>query len=586
AQETDADGRVTFAGLPRDARQYFRVRHLDFRDDVAFAATTDRPQPDIQVPDFVDGKRTTRAAKVLPSAFSVALAPALPRLAGRVLAADTKKPLAKAFVVGYLGGPTISTTTGSDGQFNLLETQQARCRLFVHGPAGTDYLGRVLFVDVPRDKKETQVDIELHRGQIVSGVVVDKETSKGVAGVRVAFDMGLDLSTTTTAGPLPTSDTTDGDGRFRLAVSPGKGKIKISGDLQGYDLPRLSGRMEDIEGFFKEIEVIADKPTPEVKFSVARKTPEAEKPLVREENSPFNSGLTKARRTVYTTVEGTVTDPEGKPVAGAEVKPYSDRPVSTDGNGRFSFRTEARTDPPRPVSEPKVILAMQKDRKLWGYALQPEDSPADAAKTPLDIRLRPTGVITGRVLEGDKPIVGAAVDLTLFVPEEGGRPGALTAISMDQTKTDEKGRFEFPLAAADQEAGVSVRSEGYMNPDTRPAKVSAGQTLEIEPFSLLRTDKSVAGVVVDPDGNPVAGAWVNARLRSGGPARAMRRPTGKDGRFTIQGVPNVPLSLTAYIPPPPDSKDRIIRFPVTVDAEAGQTDVRIVLDPKLTRGKK
>src|SRR5208282_3921888 len=117
--------------------------------------------------------------------------------------------------------------------------------------------------------------------------------------------------------------------------------------------------------------------------------------------------------------------------------------------------------------------------------------------------------------------------------------------------------------------------------------VAAGETLEIEPVSLTRLNKSVAGTVVDPDDKPVAGVTVSAAMRSGGSIRRafMQRPTGNDGRFTIRGVPNLPLTLMAYIRPPDDSKDRRIHFSARVDAEPGETDVRIVLDPKLVRRK-
>ena len=61
----------------------------------------------------------------------------------------------------------------------------------------------------------------------------------------------------------------------------------------------------------------------------------------------------------------------------------------------------------------------------------------------------------------------------------------------------------------------------------------------------------------------------------------MQHPTGTDGRFTVTGVPNVPLTVMAWFRHPPDAVDRTIRFPAKVDAEPGDKDVRIILDPKL-----
>jgi len=65
-------------------------------------------------------------------------------------------------------------------------------------------------------------------------------------------------------------------------------------------------------------------------------------------------------------------------------------------------------------------------------------------------------------------------------------------------------------------------------------------------------------------------------MRSGQPILGAftPHPTGKDGRFAIRGVPNVPLTIEAWIAASPDVHGQ-------VDAEPGETDVRMVLDQKL-----
>jgi hypothetical protein len=45
----------------------------------------------------------------------------------------------------------------------------------------------------------------------------------------------------------------------------------------------------------------------------------------------------------------------------------------------------------------------------------------------------------------------------------------------------------------------------------------------------------------------------------------------------------VPLELLAYISAPEATKDRRILFPARVKVEPNQTNIRIVLDPKLQR---
>jgi hypothetical protein len=78
-------------------------------------------------------------------------------------------------------------------------------------------------VDLPQDKKEVSVDVELPRGEILSGAVLDQGTGHGVAGVTVAFDGGFDANTTTVDGPLPGITKTDQQGHFQLVVPPGRG---------------------------------------------------------------------------------------------------------------------------------------------------------------------------------------------------------------------------------------------------------------------------------------------------------------------------------------------------------------------------
>ena len=69
------------------------------------------------------------------------------------------------------------------------------------------------------------------------------------------------------------------------------------------------------------------------------------------------------------------------------------------------------------------------------------------------------------------------------------------------------------------------------------------------------------------------------------PFTASTGPTGKNGRFMIRGVPDEPLTISAHI----DAGYRTLGFPIfsaNADAEPGQMDVRIVVDPKLVRRKK
>jgi hypothetical protein len=96
----------------------------------------------------------------------------------------------------------------------------------------------------------------------------------------------------------------------------------------------------------------------------------------------------------------------------------------------------------------------------------------------------------------------------------------------------------------------------------------------------------LAGKVVDPDGNSVAGAQVSAMLRDGHTSLSRTSTAGpppwtetdKEGRFKLQQLPDEPLTIMAYIRTKGGGQ---IRFPAKVNVELNQQDIRIVLDPSL-----
>ena len=211
----------------------------------------------------------------------------------------------------------------------------------------------------------------------------------------------------------------------------------------------------------------------------------------------------------------------------------------TDLFGRHDGRVE--TAPPLEVADadPGGVA----DPTLRGTAPEePTVSPATTVAAP------PPGSVLGRVVRKDTraPLPGVPVYATQL------RPNGVQAV----TRTDGEGRFAlagFPAGEASVFAlGAGWVSDGYWESrDTGydptslslPQAVGEALLLEVVPCAI------VEGVVLDADGNPVAGAAVEASLHGvEHRARSQADPrvvtTGPDGTFRHDAlVPALDLRL-------------------------------------------
>jgi hypothetical protein len=101
---------------------------------------------------------------------------------------------------------------------------------------------------------------------------------------------------------------------------------------------------------------------------------------------------------------------------------------------------------------------------------------------------------------------------------------------------------------------------------------------------LMTRGQTLRGVVVDPQGQPVAGVTVSARLGNGqGLSRPQTGPppwteTDGRGRFELRQLPDQPLELMIYRRGAGGTR---IRYPVVVRPAVNAQDVRAVFDPTL-----
>lgn len=543
---SDAQGHVVIRGLPADLRATLIITHDDFSREVVYVATTDVSQPPVPQP----GRGPDRVTKpTFSRQFSVEMKPAGPTIRGRVTLADTGEPCANAQVAirSSVNGYRY-TMTDAEGEYVIRDALEGTKFVSVSLLRATGYLNRFVGINIDGVESEKIVDMELIRGHWITGSIVVEETGQGVEGSQVVFesvhsDKPLNVTTARAVS--------DAAGQFRMLVPEGRSRLLIGGTVDGCLLPRIPTEAgPDSSRYCRDIEVVEGKLVEPVRFLVGRGK----------------------------VVEGIVTDGKGKPVSGARVRSlrnhdlqrYEEHETTTDASGRFElggFRTLAR-----------LQLVITHLDPAQGARIEIDES---GEKASIEVTMQPTATFTGIVLVDGKPQANVSINLqqTLRDGEQ------MESLFHQNTQTNSEGRYRFERIIPGTGYVVSIMTEEVTDEHVWNLEARAGETRELDPMEVASRTASVSGIVVDPDGNPVEGVTVSADFRSGKRlSRAFTEvPTGKDGRFSVVNLPDEPLTLMAYILPTPGSTDRTIRSPSRVDVEPNQTDVRILLDPRLVR---
>lgn len=231
------------------------------------------------------------------------------------------------------------------------------------------------------------------------------------------------------------------------------------------------------------------------------------------------------------TVHGTVSDPRGRGVAGAQVALARgetlavgrdgvdpERVVITDERGEYSIPHASHGLFRLVVSAEGFGTA----EVIHGVQLEPP------SQIEMNVRLLPATPLEGLVLLPGG--VDPAVNVEVLA--EGGEPGRGNAL----VRTDAKGRFRFADLAAGRHV-LHVDPVGYL-PESEVILSGAfedGVTIELRPASGLR------GTVEDLDGRPVKAFDLQLRESNkrgiiGGAVGASRRVRDGQGRFEVDDL--------------------------------------------------
>ncbi|HZE89859.1 MAG TPA: carboxypeptidase-like regulatory domain-containing protein, partial [Verrucomicrobiae bacterium] len=342
------------------------------------------PERNLSIRAFAPGMAPALVEETRSAAGLVIRMEAGSPLVGRVIAPDGKTPIAGAWVLAGDDGWDGATKTTAEGSFKLERLRAGALSITASLPSAVIAGGSTTSAlppssyfapsapfraALPSPAASPAPVLKLRSGGVVRTRALDAETREPIAGVVLSLDAPGE------AVPRPATTRGKGD-----VIFPGVpvGRVELGADADGY-------LDEDIPPF----------------------------PLAAGQTREISIALRPAA-----SIEGTVRDKSGRPIAGATVDisgpppgglklpipiffPIGVDPVTSDPQGRF------RIEPLPARSELKLSVASNAFAP-WdttGIRLRPGER-----RKGMEVILDPGEVISGRVVNGDgQPVAGAAV---------------------------------------------------------------------------------------------------------------------------------------------------------------------------------
>jgi protocatechuate 3,4-dioxygenase beta subunit len=437
-------------------------------------------------------------------------------ITGKVIARDTRKPVAGATVTAQSGhGRRSGSTTAiadQDGNFMVHGLRSGAVSIAASGPGYASNAPTVVEVGVGEQVANVRVVVD--RAHAITGHVVRATDHKGLAGVRVA---AFTMSGADTPSP---SDPTGDDGAFEI-VGVKRGSYILFAMAEGW-LPDVGKTVE-----------VNDRDPADVTIEL-------------------EGGVTLSGRI----------DPPG--AAQLSVTMAGDVGISrlfevfrlatihgdADATGVFTVHNV-------PAGSLTLVA-----RTSEGNAGKLPVVVSDKDQADLVVHIDTLGSISGHVIDthgapvaGEQVIARAKVERQSF---------SMNDQNMSSTSTDD-GSFRI----AGVEAGTyHLMSEGEQlaqmlgGSDVKPLPevvIAAGEAKTGVTVTVPAKDGVIRGSVVDADGNPVADAWVTGAIMPASDAAArmasamelsdlMPQLSGSDGRFVLDHLRDGAYKLVAEGP--------------------------------------
>jgi len=233
------------------------------------------------------------------------------------------------------------------------------------------------------------------------------------------------------------------------------------------------------------------------------------------ESSMVSAGSTQRK------LQGVVTDPDGQPVARAQVAvfPFSESRRATDESGAFNLTVTIQEWQLQSGGDPCLVVR-HPERNLAAA----EDLPAET--TNVTMQLKPAVTLTGRVEGPDgAPLPNAEIGVWLLACR------TYSQLDPSLASTDARGQFAIKTLPHGPKYIVFAKAKDHGREQQEFETDPEANQAELPPFVLKVADQVVAGQVVDEKDKPVSGVHVSL---SGGSQPDGSATTDRQGRFSFK----------------------------------------------------
>ncbi|HEV3137918.1 MAG TPA: M56 family metallopeptidase, partial [Pirellulales bacterium] len=465
------------------------------------------------------------------------------RVHGKITDADTGEPLAGVWVhvthqtplqgtTFVDDNPRVAAITDERGEYQLDGLGVGRQKtLHTACPPGSPYVPTGASVKIAVDGPDVTKDIQLRRGVIVRGTVIDDRTQKGLVGRLHYYAFRNNPHLPSYAGFYDTAPQgyekwSDDAGRFEIVVPPGPGIIGFMANdhgnyRRGVGAETITAPTDDVKGDVKLF-----KTSPHGLVSVNEHILRQIEPTVGSEPLEVTLALTSGIE-----IPAKLLDPAGRPLAGGLVCGKGGI-----GNGWYpihgeSFHVEGYYD-----DRPRELFCYHPDRNLAGYFRVEGPPPKELA-----IKLQPAGSIRGRLLDDD----GSPIVRTRLWGD--GVPGENFGDANLRLATDDEGRFNVRWLVPGRKYTIEASGDNVSGRVLVDASVDAPETKDVGDVKLLPREDPVAST------SPAPGP--SAKTNTGSKASDSSKPESKNvaATGTFRSASSTPA------PPEPEGDELVVQ---------------------------